>query len=267
MRVHPETGEKALFVNPNFTSHIVGLRNKESRALLDLLYAQIADPRYTVRFHWAPGSIAFWDNRATAHLAAFDAVPGENRTLHRITVRGDVPGRPGRLRLRVPRRRCVLVTAVEDRPQQLLGAPVRLIDLRTADEYEAEKRPRRRFPRGVERLVGVVLLLVVWQVAAWAGWISTRSLAGPVDVASTFWDMVTSGTLGSAVWVSLQRVVFGLAIGIPIGVLLAAVRRPQPHRRGPGRRPDADAALRADHRPAAAAHRCGSASARRPRSR
>ena len=101
VRVHPETGEKALFVNPNFTSHIVGLRNKESRALLDLLYAQIADPRYTVRFHWAPGSIAFWDNRATAHLAAFDAVPGETRTLHRITVRGDVPVGPDGFRSEV----------------------------------------------------------------------------------------------------------------------------------------------------------------------
>ena len=94
VRVHPETGEKALFVNPNFTSHIVGLRNQESRVLLDLLYAQLANPRYTVRFRWAPGSIAFWDNRATAHLAALDAVPGENRTLHRITVRGDVPVGP-----------------------------------------------------------------------------------------------------------------------------------------------------------------------------
>jgi len=113
------------------------------------------------------------------------------------------------------------VTAVEDRTHQLIGAPVRLIDLRTADEYVEEKRPRRRFPRGIERLLGVVLLLVVWQVAAWAGWISPKVLAGPVDVASTFWDMVTNGTLGSAVWVSLQRVVFGMAIGVPIGVLLA----------------------------------------------
>ena len=101
VRVHPETGEKALFVNPNFTSHVVGLRNKESRALLDLLYAQIADPRYTVRFRWAPGSIALWDNRATAHLAALDAVPGEPRVLHRITIRGDVPVGPGGFESRV----------------------------------------------------------------------------------------------------------------------------------------------------------------------
>lgn len=101
VRVHPETGEKALFVNPNFTSHVVGLRNRESRALLDLLHAQIADPRYTVRFRWTPGSIAFWDNRATAHLAALDAVAGEPRVLHRITIRGDVPVGPGGFESRV----------------------------------------------------------------------------------------------------------------------------------------------------------------------
>jgi sulfonate transport system permease protein len=113
------------------------------------------------------------------------------------------------------------VTVVENRPPQVAEAPVRLIDLRTADEYQPEKRSRRRFPRGVERLLGVVLLLVLWQVAAWAGWISSRELAGPVDVASTFWNMVTDGTLREAIWASLQRVVIGMAIGIPIGVLLA----------------------------------------------
>lgn len=94
VRVHPETGEKALFVNPNFTSHIVGLRNAESRALLDLLYAQVADRRYSVHLHWAPGTIAFWDNRATAHLAAFDHVGAGPRRHQRITLAGDVPVGP-----------------------------------------------------------------------------------------------------------------------------------------------------------------------------
>ena len=101
VRVHPETGEKALFVNRNFTSHIVGLRNAESRALLELLYAQVENPRYSVRFTWRPGSLAFWDNRATAHLAALDAIPGEPRTLHRITVKGDVPVGPDGFRSEV----------------------------------------------------------------------------------------------------------------------------------------------------------------------
>lgn len=115
------------------------------------------------------------------------------------------------------------MTAVSNRPEQLIGLEtVRLVDLKTADEYDAERqRPRRSFPRSIERLAGVLLLLVLWQVAAWAGWISPRVLAGPVDVASTFWDMVTSGTLGDAVWVSFQRVLIGMLIGVPLGLCLA----------------------------------------------
>lgn len=55
VRVHPETGERALFVNPGFTSHIVGVSARESKAILDLLYAEITRPEYTVRFRWEAG--------------------------------------------------------------------------------------------------------------------------------------------------------------------------------------------------------------------
>jgi taurine dioxygenase len=95
VRVHPETGERALFVNPGFTSHIVDLSARESRAVLDLLYSELARPDYTVRFRWAPGSVAFWDNRATAHLAPHDHEHlGVRRTMHRVTVVGDIPVGP-----------------------------------------------------------------------------------------------------------------------------------------------------------------------------
>ena len=95
VRVHPETGEKALFVNPGFTSHIVGVSARESKAILDLLYAEITRPEYTVRFRWEPGSVAFWDNRATAHLAPRDIEHLDlERRLHRITLVGDVPVGP-----------------------------------------------------------------------------------------------------------------------------------------------------------------------------
>lgn len=102
VRVHPITGEKGLFVNPGFTSHIVGVSPRESRALLDLLYAELARPEYTVRFRWQPGSVAFWDNRATAHLAPTDLDHLDvRRTLHRVTLVGEVPvgpdGRPSEL--------------------------------------------------------------------------------------------------------------------------------------------------------------------------
>lgn len=95
VRVHPVTGERALFVNPGFTSHIVDVSPRESHAILDLLYSEITRPEYTVRFRWEPGSVAFWDNRATAHLAPRDVEHLDlQRTLHRVTVVGDVPVGP-----------------------------------------------------------------------------------------------------------------------------------------------------------------------------
>ena len=87
--------QKVLFVNPGFTSHIVDLSLRESKAILDLLYSELTRPEYTVRFRWEPGSLAFWDNRATAHLAPRDYEHlGKQRTLHRVTLIGDVPVGP-----------------------------------------------------------------------------------------------------------------------------------------------------------------------------
>jgi len=102
VRVHPETGERALFVNPGFTSHIVGVHPGESKRILDLLYGEITRPEYTVRFRWEAGHVAFWDNRATAHLAPRDLEHLEvERRLHRVTLIGDIPvgpdGKPSEL--------------------------------------------------------------------------------------------------------------------------------------------------------------------------
>lgn len=95
VRVHPETGEKGLFVNPGFTSHIVDVSPRESRAILDLLYGEITRPEYTVRFRWEAGSVAFWDNRATSHLAPRDIEHLDlERRLHRITLIGTRPVGP-----------------------------------------------------------------------------------------------------------------------------------------------------------------------------
>ena len=95
VRVHPETGERALFVNPFFTESIVGLTGSESHRVLHLLYEQMLKPDNIVRFRWAPGSIAFWDNRATAHRAPTDVqASGFDRYMERITIAGDVPVGP-----------------------------------------------------------------------------------------------------------------------------------------------------------------------------
>jgi taurine dioxygenase len=92
VRVHPVTGERALFVNPGFTTRIVGLRPNQSDALLNLLFDEVTNPAYTVRFRWAKGSLAFWDNRATAHLAPSDLDHLDvTRVLYRTTLEGDIP--------------------------------------------------------------------------------------------------------------------------------------------------------------------------------
>lgn len=92
VRVHPRTGERALFVNPGFTSKILGLRKEESDALLELLFAEITRPAYTVRFHWDPTTVLFWDNRTTAHLGPQDIDHLDvERVLHRVTIIGEQP--------------------------------------------------------------------------------------------------------------------------------------------------------------------------------
>ena len=92
--IHPETGEKALYVNPNFTSHVVELSRQEGSHLLAMLYEHQINPEFTVRFRWEPGSLAFWDNRATAHIVPTDVPQGMHRSVERITLAGDVPVGP-----------------------------------------------------------------------------------------------------------------------------------------------------------------------------
>lgn len=84
---HPISGRRALYVNPAFTLRFEGWSVEESKPLLDYLYRQAARPEYTCRFRWAPGSVAFWDNRATWHYALND-YHGERRLMHRITLQG-----------------------------------------------------------------------------------------------------------------------------------------------------------------------------------
>jgi taurine dioxygenase len=92
VRVHPETGERVLYVSPSFLKTIVGLTPRESQHLLELLWEHAVRPEFTVRFKWEPGSMAFWDNRSTAHLAPSDIFDVDfDRQFYRVTLIGDIP--------------------------------------------------------------------------------------------------------------------------------------------------------------------------------
>jgi taurine dioxygenase len=90
VRTHPETGERALYVNVFFTTHIKGLSKKESDWLLDHLFAQATIPEDQCRFRWRANSIAFWDNRSCQHYAVGDYFPTP-RAMERVTIIGDKP--------------------------------------------------------------------------------------------------------------------------------------------------------------------------------
>ncbi|HTY67805.1 MAG TPA: TauD/TfdA family dioxygenase [Alphaproteobacteria bacterium] len=94
VRIHPVSGRKVLFVNPQFTIAIKGMEERESRSLLDVLFHQALIPEYQFRHHWAPHTIAMWDNRSTQHYAVHDYYP-QRRYMDRVTIRGGpVTGMP-----------------------------------------------------------------------------------------------------------------------------------------------------------------------------
>lgn len=90
VRTHPETGRKALYVNGNYTTRFADWTADESAPLLHYLYEQIARPEYTYRHRWSVGDVIIWDNRSTQHAVIGDT-GGAERTLHRVTIKGDVP--------------------------------------------------------------------------------------------------------------------------------------------------------------------------------
>ena len=91
VRTHPETGRRALYLNPNRMEQVAGLDRAESDRLLDELTAHAIQPKYQYRHKWREGDIVIWDNRCTMHKANADYPDGEKRVMHRIVVAGTVP--------------------------------------------------------------------------------------------------------------------------------------------------------------------------------
>lgn len=91
LRIHPDSQRKALYVNPGMTTHIVGLKPAENRAILDLLFAHSTRPEFVYRHRWQVGDVVFWDNRSTMHCAVDDYNENDRRHMVRTTIRGDRP--------------------------------------------------------------------------------------------------------------------------------------------------------------------------------
>jgi taurine dioxygenase len=89
---HPETGRKALFVNPSYTTRIVGMTRSESRMLLQFLFRHLITPAFLFRHHWSVDDLIVWDERSTVHLAPTDFQP-RRRRLIRVAAGCTVPSR------------------------------------------------------------------------------------------------------------------------------------------------------------------------------
>jgi alpha-ketoglutarate-dependent taurine dioxygenase len=89
VRVHPETGRRVLLLG-HFVRKFVGLGTVESTTLLQLLQARVTKLENTIRWNWAPGDVAIWDNRATQHYGVAD-YDDQYRRLSRVTLAGDIP--------------------------------------------------------------------------------------------------------------------------------------------------------------------------------
>lgn len=91
VRVHPESGRKALYVSEGQTSHIVGMTEEESQAILNFLFTHSVQPEFLYRHRWSRHDIVMWDNRCTMHLAVrYDM--SKPRHMHRTTLKGEPSG-------------------------------------------------------------------------------------------------------------------------------------------------------------------------------
>jgi len=90
VRTHPDTGDKSLFVNPGFTSHLQNFSADESASILGYLYEHITKPEYIYRHCWQENDLLMWDNRINSHyaIANYGDTP---RYLERTTVIGERP--------------------------------------------------------------------------------------------------------------------------------------------------------------------------------
>jgi taurine dioxygenase len=91
VRTHPESGRKALYINPIRIDGIEGMEESEALRLLDELLAHATQEKYQYRHRWQPGDLVLWDNRCLLHKANGDYDMRQVRYLYRLMLKGDAP--------------------------------------------------------------------------------------------------------------------------------------------------------------------------------
>jgi taurine dioxygenase len=91
VRTHPESGRKAIYLNPIRVEGIEGMEEDAALALLDDLLTHARQPQYEYRHQWRPGDMVMWDNRCLLHKANGDYDMSQVRYLYRIMLQGDAP--------------------------------------------------------------------------------------------------------------------------------------------------------------------------------
>ena len=89
VRTHDETHRRALYVNPEFTTNVVDMDERESKLMLNALCAHAVSPEFCYRHAWTVGDVLVWDNRSVLHFPVVDY--NELRVMHRVVIRGDAP--------------------------------------------------------------------------------------------------------------------------------------------------------------------------------
>jgi taurine dioxygenase len=87
---HPETGRKLIYIAHSFTKRINELSREESDMIIRFLLDHCQRPEWSMRFHWRPHSVAFWDNRCVQHRAIADYLPNV-RSGYRLQIDGTAP--------------------------------------------------------------------------------------------------------------------------------------------------------------------------------
>ncbi len=86
VRVHPETGRKAIYFNPGQVMEIEGLDAVAGDALIEELKSYMETPDGDYRHKWRVDDLVLWDNRCAIHAATGDYPPEERRIHWRCTM-------------------------------------------------------------------------------------------------------------------------------------------------------------------------------------